>query len=385
MDLRDDPESAAFRAELRAWLRDNVTPSTVPPVAARWTDPDAVRAYTRALDKAGYAGLTWPAQYGGGGQPAGYQAIFLDETARAGADEHIGVIGLGMVGPTIIARGTSTQKQFFLPRILSGEIVFCQGFSEPDAGSDLAAVTTRALADGDEFVIDGRKLWSSYAHMADYCLLLVRSGDPVDKHGSLTCLLVDMSLPGILVHPIPQINGANDFNEIVFDAVRVPSDAVLGGVGDGWRVAMTTLAHERGTFGFTLTARLGTQFERLVATVRAAGRTADPLVRDRIADLYVELSGLRYTNDRTLATLARTGEVAAETAIVKLRWSLAHQEVTTLGAEVASDITGPDGDAWRVYWRWHRLRSRANTIEGGTSEILRDIVAQRVLRLPRAR
>jgi alkylation response protein AidB-like acyl-CoA dehydrogenase len=288
-----------------------------------------------------------------------------------------------MVGPTIIACGSPEQKAWFLPRILSGEVVFCQGFSESEAGSDLAAVAASARTDGADLVVNGRKLWSSHAAVADHCLLLVRTEPAGDQHRGLTCLLLDLASPGVSVRPIRQITGAADFGEITLDEVRVPASAVVGSRGDGWRVAMTTLAHERGTFGFTLTARLEAQFRRLLATVRERGADGDPLVRDSIAALHVELSALRWTSIRALATLTRTGETGPETSILKLRWSEANQRLTALAAELAGG--GAPDAADDAYWLHHLLRSRDNTIEGGTSQILRGVVAERVLGLPRAR
>ncbi|MFC5924626.1 acyl-CoA dehydrogenase family protein [Micromonospora vulcania] len=385
MDLRDSADEAEFRAGLREWLADAVPVTSGPdgaPAPGRWDDIAAVRSFTCALHAAGYAGLTWPAEHGGRGLSPAYQAIYLEETARAEAAEHIGVIGLGMVGPTIIARGSSEQRAWYLPRILTGEVIFCQGFSEPEAGSDLSAVRTVARREGDELVVTGRKVWSSYAQLADHCLLLARTDPEQRRHRGLSCLLVDLSSPGVTVRPIRQMTGESEFAEIEFDEVRVPLDAVVGEIGDGWRVAMTTLAHERGTFGFTLTARLEVAFRRLVATARARGRDNDPLVRDQIAARYVELEGLRWTNRRGLAELARTGVPGPETSVIKLRWSQAHQRLTTLAVQLAGP--GSEPDDWDAYWRHQMLRSRANTIEGGTSEVLRNLVAERVLGLPRS-
>ncbi|QLQ35857.1 acyl-CoA dehydrogenase family protein [Micromonospora robiginosa] len=384
MDLRDSAEEAAFRAGLRDWLARSVpvtTGTAGAPARGRWDDVDAVRSFSAALHEAGYAGLTWPVEYGGRGLSPVHQAIYLEESARAEAGEHIGVIGLGMVGPTVIACGSPAQRAWYLPRILTGEIIFCQGFSEPEAGSDLSAVRTLARRDGDELVVTGRKVWSSYAHLADHCLLLARTDPDATRHRGLSCLLVDLRTPGVTVRPIRQMTGEAEFAEIEFDEVRVPLDAVVGEIGDGWRVAMTTLAHERGTFGFTLTARLEVAFRRLVATARARGRDTDPLVRDQIAARYVELEGLRWTNRRALAELRRTGTPGPETSVVKLRWSQAHQRLTALAVLLTADGR-PDG--WDRYWRREMLRSRANTIEGGTSQVLRNVIAERVLGLPRS-
>jgi alkylation response protein AidB-like acyl-CoA dehydrogenase len=388
MDFRDSPEEAAFREELRGWLRTNLPADWTErdPTVGRW-DLDFGKDWTRRLYEGGYAGLTWPAEYGGRGLPPTYQAIYLEETARADAPDHIGVIGLGMAGPTIIAHGTPEQKQQHLDKILSGETIFCQGFSEPGSGSDLASVRTRAELDGDEWVINGQKVWSSYAHIADYCILLTRSDPAAAKHRGLTYFLLDMHLPGVEVRPLRQITGDPEFNEIFLTDVRVPASAVVNQVGAGWNVAMTTLLHERGTLGFALTARLDALFRRLVTTARKLGAADDPLVRDQMAQLFVDLQGLRFTNYRGLTALLKTGVPGPEGSIVKLHWSETNQRLTKLALELLgpdSQLTG-DGGFWSGYWQYQQLRSRGNTIEAGTSEVLRNIVAERVLSLPRSR
>jgi alkylation response protein AidB-like acyl-CoA dehydrogenase len=388
MDFRDSPEEAAFREELRGWLHANLPADWEErdPTVGRW-DLEFGKDWTRRLYEAGYAGLTWPAEYGGRGLPPTYQAIYLEETARADAPDHIGVIGLGMAGPTIIAHGTPEQKQQHLQRILSGETIFCQGFSEPGSGSDLASVRTRAELDGEEWVINGQKVWSSYAHIADFCILLTRSDPSVPKHRGLTYFLLDMHLPGVEVRPLTQITGDPEFNEIFLTDVRVPASAVVNQVGAGWNVAMTTLLHERGTLGFALTARLDALFRRLVTTARKIGADSDPVVRDEIAQLYVDLQGLRYTNYRGLTALMKTGVPGPEGSIVKLHWSETNQRLTKLALELLgpeAQLMG-DGGFWAGYWQYQQLRSRGNTIEAGTSEVLRNIVAERVLSLPRSR
>jgi alkylation response protein AidB-like acyl-CoA dehydrogenase len=388
VDFRDSPDEAAFRAELRSWLAAELPADwgDRDPHVGRWDFTEA-RRWTRALFDAGYAGLTWPQDYGGRGLPPTYQGIYLEETARIDAPDHVGVIGLGMAGPTIIAHGTDAQKQQHLRGILSGETIFCQGFSEPGSGSDLASVRTRAVREGDEFVVTGQKVWSSYAHVADYCILLTRSEEGSQKHRGLTYLLVDMHSDGVDVRPLRQITGDPEFNEVFFTDVRVPVANVVGEIGAGWSVAMTTLLHERGTLGFALTARLEALFRRLVTTAQKTGAAGDPLVRDRIADLYVDLQGLRFTNYRSLAALLRTGVPGPEGSVAKLHWSEANQRLTALARELLgaeSQLNG-EGGFWNGFWQYQQLRSRGNTIEAGTSEILRNIVAERVLGLPRSR
>ncbi|HVE99408.1 MAG TPA: acyl-CoA dehydrogenase [Mycobacteriales bacterium] len=393
MDFRDSPDEASFRAELRAWLAENLPVGWADraPEAGRG-DEDLSREWSRKLHAAGYAGLTWPKEYGGGGAPYPHQAIFLEETARADAPTHIGVIGLGMAGPTIIVHGTDAQKAQHLERILSGETVFCQGFSEPGAGSDLASVRTRADLDGDHFVVNGQKVWSSYAHIADWCILVTRSEPGSEKHRGLTYLLVDMHSPGVEVRPLRQITGDPEFNEIFFTDVRVPVENVLGEVGGGWGVAMTTLLHERGTLGFALTARLEVLLTKIIALARTpdeAGRRPgdDPVLRDRIAQHWVELQALRFTNYRSLTSLVKTGVPGPEGSVAKLHWSESNQRLTSLALELigpAAQLDGAEG-VWSGFWQYQQLRSRGNTIEAGTSEILRNIIAERVVGLPKSR
>jgi alkylation response protein AidB-like acyl-CoA dehydrogenase len=386
VDFRDTPDEAAFRTELRAWLRSNLPGELRGHVggAARF-DGDALREWSRLLGEAGYAGLTWPGEYGGGGKPYTYQAIFFEEAGRAEAPPHVGVIGLGMAGPTIMAHGTPEQKARHLHRILSAEEIWCQGFSEPAAGSDLAGVRTSARLDGDRFVVDGQKVWSSFAHLADFCILLARSDPASERHAGLTYLIVDMHAPGVEVRPLRQITGEAEFNEIFLDGAEVPVENVLGEIGGGWQVAMTTLLHERGTLGFALTAQLEVAVRKLLELARERG--ADPIQRDALAREWIELQGLRVTAYRSLSALMKTGIPGPEGSILKLRWSEANQRLTALALELlgpraalAAGSAPHDG-----YWQHQQLRSRGNTIEAGTSEILRNIVAERVLGLPRSR
>jgi len=386
MNLRDTPDEAAFRGELRAWLRDNLPEELRAHRGGAGRFEELGRAWSRKLYEAGYVGLTWPREYGGVGAPYSHQAIFFEELARAEAPQHIGVIGLGMAGPTIIAHGTDEQKSAHLRRILLAEEIWCQGFSEPEAGSDLAGLKTRAEERNGGFVVNGQKVWSSFAHIAEYCLLVTRSDPEAPKHEGLTYLMVDMRSPGIEVRPLRQITGEGEFNEIFFTDVEVPRENVLGEVGQGWSVAMTTLLHERGTLGFALTAALEAAVLKLIALAKER-QVADPGLRERIAREWVELQALRYTNYRALTKLMQTGIPGPEGSITKLHWSVSNQRLTKLALE----ILGPesqllDGGGYAEgYWQFQQLRSRGNTIEAGTSEILRNIVAERVLGLPRSR
>ncbi|HEY3260044.1 MAG TPA: acyl-CoA dehydrogenase [Pseudonocardiaceae bacterium] len=389
MDFRDSPDEAAFRAELRDWLRENWTSRSL---RAGLPDVDFHLGWSRTLYKAGFVGLTWPQEYGGRGLPPTFQAIYYEETARAGAPGHIGVIGLNMAGPTIMAWGTDEQKARYLRPLLAAEEIWCQGFSEPGSGSDLAGARTRAVLDGDHWVVNGQKVWSSYAHVADWCILVVRTDPDAPKHQGLSYLLVDMHAPGVEVRPLRQITGDPEFNEIFFTDVRVPARSILGQPGDGWKVAMTTLLHERGTLSFGLVASLQRQLNLLIDM---AGKPApdgrvpadDPVVRDAIAREWIGLNALRFTNYRMLSTLLRTGMPGPEGSIAKLVWSEAHQRLTKLAVSLeglSGALEGQDAPL-DGYWQYHQLRSRGNTIEAGTSEILRNITAERVLGLPRSR
>jgi alkylation response protein AidB-like acyl-CoA dehydrogenase len=349
---------------VRAWLEANLPAG----------DP---REWSRKMYEAGYAGLTWPEEYGGYGAPYNHQAIVLEEFARAEAPQHMGVIGLGMAGPTIMFHGTEEQKRRYLPKILSAEEIWCQGFSEPGAGSDLSAVRTRIDVHDDKFVLNGQKVWSSFAHIAAHCILVGRSDPDSERHAGLTYVIVDMNAPGVEVRPLRQITGEAEFNEIFLTDVEVPRENLLGEIGAGWQVAMTTLLHERGTLGFALSGVLDAQVRKLIALTKERNGL-DPLIRDRVAQEWIELQALKLTNYRSLTTLMKTGMPGPEGSGAKLHWSEQNQRLTKLAMEI---LEGEDDG----YWRHQQLRSRGNTIEAGTSEILRNIIAERVLGLPRSR
>jgi alkylation response protein AidB-like acyl-CoA dehydrogenase len=380
VDLRDTPEEAQFRSGVRTWVEANLPADKRGGRggAQRFDDP-FMREWSRTLFEAGYAGLTWPKEYGGQGAPPSFQAILYEELAAVQAPTHVGVIGLNMAGPTIIAHGTEEQKARYLQPLLAADEIWCQGFSEPDAGSDLAAARTRAERRGDVYVVNGQKVWSSFAHIADFCILVTQSDPEAPRYRNLTYLLVDMHAPGVEVRPLRQITGEAEFNEIFFSDVEVPAESRLGEEGEGWQVAMTTLLHERATLGFALAASYDALFGRLLEEARE--RDPGAFVRDGLAREWIELQALRYTNYRALATYERTGIPGPEGSGVKLRWSEANQRLTKL----ARDLRGADGILDDGWWNHQQLRSRGNTIEAGTSEVLRNIVAERVLGLPRSR
>ena len=394
MDLRDSPEEAEFRRDLRAWIADNL-PDGWGTRAWRWPEDRVafLKDWSRRLYEAGYSGLAWPREYGGQGAPLSLQAIAYEEFASSDAPEHVGLIGIGMAGPTIISVGSEDQKRRYLEKILTGEEVWCQGFSEPAAGSDLASLQTRAVPDGDGWRITGQKVWSSFAHFADRCILLARTDPQAPKHQGITYFLVDMHATGVETRPLRQITGEAEFNEIFLDDVYVPADDVVGEVGAGWQVAITTLLHERGSTAFFLLGRLERNFQRLLTLCRETPRNGgvaadDPIVRDRVAASYADLQAMRFTSWRALSDLMRTGLPGPEGSIIKLHWSEANQRL----GRIALDVLGPEAalagggvGEGLGFWHQQRLRSRGNTIEAGTSEILRNILAERVLGLPRSR
>ncbi len=391
MDLGLTDSELKFRDELRAWMKANLpAKSEQPPKTAdTYTEYNAfLKGWQRKLYDGGYAGINWPKEYGGRGASFIEQAIFQEEMALADAPERTGTIGQGLVGPTIIAIGTEEQKKRFLPGILSSDDIWCQGFSEPNAGSDVAGLDSKGVRDGDDFVINGQKIWTSYAHIADWCLLLVRTDPAAPKHKGITCLLVDMKLPGISVRPLKMMSGDSGFNEMFFSNVRVPASAVLGKVNEGWHAAMTALSNERANLGTGLYVIFKRNLDALIEQARKLKRNGkpvlqDPVARQRLARAYVDLEVLRLNTTRSLSMLNKTGAPGPEGSIQKLYWS----ELNQRNAQIAMEVLGPYAlsagfDDGR--WVYNYLRSRGNTIEAGTSEIQRNIIAQRVLGLPRS-
>jgi alkylation response protein AidB-like acyl-CoA dehydrogenase len=371
VDLTLSPAEEEFRDTLRAWIADH-HPGPEPEgdeAAFRFR-----RDWQRALNERGWAGLTWPVEYGGAGGSQMEQAIFFEEVARARAPQMVNVLGLTMGGPTLIAHGTDAQKERFLAPILSADEIWCQGFSEPESGSDLASLKTRAVRDGDEFAITGQKVWTTYAHQAKWCMLLARTNPDAPKHRGLTYFLLDMEQDGVEVRPLVQITGEAEFNELFIDGARIPAGNVVGGVDNGWRVAITTLMHERAGLAFALQARVQIALGELADELRG---TDDPIVRQRFAQLAIEAQVLRLL---TYRGLTRAGEPGPEGSLGKWLWADVNQGLTTL----ALDVRGPRAQLVDDRWTYRFLRARANSIEGGTTEILKNIVAERVLGLPRA-
>ena len=401
MELDLGPEIAQFRAELRGWIAAEAPEAlagladwNMPMTAggrrgARLAAAQAHPAYAEWEAKIAARRLIcpqWPEEFGGQGMDAVRVAVLNEEFHRAGVPRVIRGMGEWLVGSSVIVHGTPEQRAYFLPRIISGEDVYCQGFSEPDHGSDLAGVQTRGVVDGDEVVITGQKVWTSGAAQANRMFLLCRTDPDAEKHTGLSYVLIDFTGPGVAYRPIKQMSGAAEFCEDFLDGVRAPLFNVIGGLGHGWRVAMTTLGHERG--GRATVAHLGyeREFWELVETARKRGKTADPLVRQRLAWAYTQVELMRFSGLRTLAQVASGRPPGPEASVAKLFWSEYHKRLgeIAIGIEGAEGLLRPDGDGYPVSpWQSVFLSSRAGTIYSGTSEIQRNIIGERALGLPK--
>ena len=378
MDLTFSEQETAFRDELRRWLADN--PPDPEPVGG--TDDDEFRwrrDWQRRLYDGGWAAPHWPSEFGGRGASLTESAIYFEEIGRARVPMPANVLGLLLGGPTLMVWGTQEQKDRYLAPILSGEEIWCQGFSEPDAGSDLAALKTRAVKDGDEWVVTGQKVWTSGAQYSKWCMLVARTDADAPKHQGLTYFLLDMEQPGVEVRPLRQITGEAEFNELFMEGARIPDDMVIGGVGNGWKVALTTLMNERAGLGFALQVRLRNLLDDVVAVAAGRGMLEDAYYADRLAELHVRTESIRLLAWKGLTDIEKYGQPGPEGSLVKWLWSDTNQQLTQLSA----DILGPEALTAGTRWSYELLRARGNSIEGGTTEILKNIVAERVLGLPR--
>jgi len=392
MDFTDSPGEAAFRAEVREWLDEHLVGEFAeiggaggPAEETAW---DARVEWERLLGRDRWVGLSWPEEYGGRDANFAEQVIFNEEYAKADAPARVSFFGEQLFAPTLIAYGTEEQKRRFLPKIQAAEEFWCQGYSEPNAGSDLSNVQTRAVLDGDEWVINGQKVWTTLAHRAQWCFAVVRTDPSAAAHKGLSYLLVPVDQPGVTVRPLPQMTGTAEFNEVFFDDARTPKDMVLGDVNDGWKVAMATLGFERGTA--FLSQQLGFQRElaELIEIAHKNGATEDDTIRQRLARAYAGVQIMKYNGLRMLTSLVRKGELGPEASIGKLYWSTWHRDL----GELAMDVLGPEsqviasepGEPYTLNELQRTFMfSRSETIYAGASEIQRNIIGERVLGLPR--
>ncbi|HKZ02163.1 MAG TPA: acyl-CoA dehydrogenase [Pyrinomonadaceae bacterium] len=398
MDLGYTPAEERFRDEVRAWLAANLSEDRNRVSESDSANIDGwmtyLKEWQRKLYDDGWSGISWPKEYGGRGATIIEELIFTEEMARAKAPNLMNVsIGIELVGPAIIHHGTEEQKRRYLTKILSGEEIWSQGFSEPGAGSDLASLRMRADAEDEHFILNGQKVWTSWAEYSDYCILLARTDPSVPKHKGISCFLVDMRSPGITIKPTVQITGEAEFSEVFFDGVFVSQTNLLGGVNQGWKVAMTILAHERGTSAIRYQIRFRSELDDLIQlskTFTSEHRQADedPLIKQKLAQSFIEVEILKYNIYRSATQIMRSGKPGPESSIIKLFWS----EMDRRQKEVGMEILGLysqllQNSIWSIdHGRWPRafLWSRAGTIYAGSSEIQRNIIAERVLGLPKS-
>ncbi len=379
MDLTFNDAELAFRDELRTWFQEHDAGEEPPGEG----DENWVwrRDFQRRLADGGWAAVHWPREYGGRGATLTESAIFFEELGRSGAPLPVNVLGILLAGPTIMTWGTPEQKDRYLAPILTAEEIWCQGFSEPDAGSDLASLKTRAVKDGDEWVVTGQKVWTSGAQHSKWCMLVARTDAEAPKHKGLTYFLMDMEQEEVQVRPLRQITGVAEFNELFIDGARIPDENVLGGIGNGWKVALTTLMNERAGLGFFLQVRLRQLLDRLIAEAAAEGWLEDPVIADKLGDLHLRAEILRLTAYRGLTAIQKYGQPGPEGSLTKWIWSDTNQQLTQFAAQLLGPRALRAGDPWA----YELMRARGNSIEGGTTEVLKNIVAERVLGLPKAR
>jgi alkylation response protein AidB-like acyl-CoA dehydrogenase len=395
LDFTLTPEQQAFRERTRSWLKANIPAEWKATGSTDVPRPEAyvfLRKWQKKMHEGGLIGATWPKEYGGQGLTFVEEMILHEEMALQKAPPMLNILGVGMAGPTIIAYGTEEQKKRYPEKILTCEEIWCQGYSEPNAGSDLAGLQTRAVKDGEYYVINGQKVWTSLAHMADWMMLLARTDPEAPKHKGITYFLLDMHLPGVTVKPLKQITGDAEFNEVFFDNVRVHESQVLGGVNNGWGVGLTTLMYERLALGFGLQMRLRIALESLIEMARRVEKTGrtitkDPVMRQKIAQLWMDTEALKYTGARAITKLLKGELPGPEASTGKMGWVETHQKLQELAMEIEGAYSqlmkGSERAIDGGVWQYGFLRSRANSIEGGTTEVQKNIIGERVLGLPK--
>ena len=379
MDLTLTSEEEAFRNEVRAWLDENHPGAT--PSGGDQVRFEFEREWQRKLHDGGWAGISWPKEYGGRGATLIEQAIFSEEMARSKAPRPANVLGLVMGGPVVIAHGSEEQKERFLEPILSAEEIWCQGFSEPESGSDLASLKTKAVREDGGWRVTGQKVWTTFAHEAKWCMLLARSDADAPKHKGLTYFICDMAQDEVDVRPLRQITGEAEFNEIFLEDAYVPDENLVGGEGNGWNVAITTLMHERAGLGAASAISVRRELDELIELINKRGLADDPVIRQRVAELKIQVEALRLGSLRALTQQMKVGIPGPEGSLAKWEWASANQAMT----ELAVDVLGPEALRPDSEWAYRFLRARANSIEGGTTEVMKNIIAERVLGLPRLR
>jgi alkylation response protein AidB-like acyl-CoA dehydrogenase len=384
VDFSYPAEVEQFRKELRGWLTANLTDEVKAADRRRGRDPqafDTLRAWDAVMADAGWGAVSWPQEYGGRGSTVLEQLAYAEETTRARAPMPLNVIGINNIAPAIMQYGTDEQKRELLPRMVRADDIWCQGMSEPEAGSDLASLRTRAVRDGDDFVVNGQKIWTSLGHRADWCQLYVRTDPDAPKHKGISCLIVDMKLAGIDVRPLVTLNGAADFAEVFFNDVRVPGNALLGPLNAGWQVATTTLSHERAGAA-RLYAQLQVQLADLVADMAGHEIDGKPVLENgstlrRLGEIGVRISYLELLCKRSISAMLHGGDALGSASLAKSVWAELGQDLAAL----AFDVLGAAHAGGR--WADRRLSSRSLTIAGGTTQINKGITATRVLGLPR--
>lgn len=386
MDFEDTQSEAKFRAQARAWLDENVPANWRDGFTNYVDDLERCKAWQKKKAEAGWSCMLWPKEYGGRGSSPIEQIIWNQEEGEIAELSGPFIIGHGMAGQTIITHGTEEQKQRYLPPMIAGDEIWCQLFSEPGAGSDLAGLRTKAVKDGDDWIVNGQKIWTSLAHVADFGILVTRTDPSVPKHKGLTYFIVDMKSPGVEVRPIKQSSGDSDFNEVFLTDVRIPDANRLDAVGKGWQVAMTTLMNERLSVGAAFPTNIDDILEMAATTDLETGPAIeDDMVRSAIADWYVKSAGLKYTGYRTISALSRGQVPGPEASITKLVLGSGRQDLANFATDLLDQggiISDPEIAPHQAVFQKVFLRSIGNRLEGGTDEIMRNIIAERVLGLP---